>query len=828
MNTTIAQQIANEGGVEAYLHAQQHKSLLRFLTCGSVDDGKSTLIGRLLHDTRQIYEDQLSSLHNDSKRHGTQGEKLDLALLVDGLQAEREQGITIDVAYRYFSTEKRKFIIADTPGHEQYTRNMATGASTCDLAILLIDARKGVLDQTRRHSFISTLLGIKHLVVAVNKMDLVEFSEARFNEIREAYLTFAEQLPGNLDIRFVPLSALEGDNVASQSANMPWYSGPTLLEVLETVEIQRVVESQPLRFPVQYVNRPNLDFRGFSGTVASGTVQVGQRLKVLPSGVESSVARIVTFDGDLQEAAAGEAITIVLKDEIDISRGDLLVDAQATLPAVQSASIDVVWMAEQTLTPGQSYDIKIAGKKTRARVDAIRYQVDINNLTQREVESLPLNGIGLVELTFDEPLVLDPYQQNPVLHNDSKRHGTQGEKLDLALLVDGLQAEREQGITIDVAYRYFSTEKRKFIIADTPGHEQYTRNMATGASTCDLAILLIDARKGVLDQTRRHSFISTLLGIKHLVVAVNKMDLVEFSEARFNEIREDYLTFAEQLPGNLDIRFVPLSALEGDNVASQSANIPWYSGPTLLEVLETVEIQRVVESQPLRFPVQYVNRPNLDFRGFSGTVASGTVTVGQRLKVLPSGVESSVARIVTFDGDLQEAAAGEAITLVLKDEIDISRGDLLVDAQASLPAVQSASIDVVWMAEQPLTPGQSYDIKIAGKKTRARVDAIRYQVDINNLTQREVESLPLNGIGLVELTFDEPLVLDPYQQNPVTGGLIFIDRLTNVTVGAGMVNEPHLQASTSASQYSAFELELNQLIRKHFPHWDARDLLGGK
>lgn len=414
MNTTIAQQIANEGGVEAYLHAQQHKSLLRFLTCGSVDDGKSTLIGRLLHDTRQIYEDQLSSLHNDSKRHGTQGEKLDLALLVDGLQAEREQGITIDVAYRYFSTEKRKFIIADTPGHEQYTRNMATGASTCDLAILLIDARKGVLDQTRRHSFISTLLGIKHLVVAVNKMDLVDFSEETFNTIREAYLTFAEQLPGDLDIRFVPLSALEGDNVASQSEKMLWYSGPTLLEVLETVEIQRVVESQPLRFPVQYVNRPNLDFRGFSGTVAAGRVSVGQRLKVLPSGVESTVARIVTFDGDLPEAAAGEAITLVLKDEIDISRGDLLVDAAVSLPAAQSASVDVVWMAEQALAPGQSYDIKIAGKKTRARVDGVRYQVDINNLTQREVESLPLNGIGLVDLTFDEPLVLDKYQDNPV------------------------------------------------------------------------------------------------------------------------------------------------------------------------------------------------------------------------------------------------------------------------------------------------------------------------------------------------------------------------------------------------------------------------------
>lgn len=414
MNSTIAQQIAEEGGVEAYLHAQQHKSLLRFLTCGSVDDGKSTLIGRLLHDTRQIYEDQLSSLQTDSKRHGTQGEKLDLALLVDGLQAEREQGITIDVAYRYFSTEKRKFIIADTPGHEQYTRNMATGASTCELAILLIDARKSVLDQTRRHSFISTLLGIKHLVVAVNKMDLVEFSEETFEQIKQDYLTFAEQLPSDLDIRFVPLSALEGDNVATQSANMPWYTGPTLLELLETVEVKRIVDQQPMRFPVQYVNRPNLDFRGYAGTLASGVVKVGQRVKVLPSGVESSIARIVTFDGDLQQAAAGEAITLVLKDEIDISRGDLLVDAGDSLPAVQTAKVDVVWMAEQALVPGQSYDIKIAGKKTRARVDNIHYQVEINSLTQRVVDSLPLNGIGLVDLTFDEPLVLDKYQENPV------------------------------------------------------------------------------------------------------------------------------------------------------------------------------------------------------------------------------------------------------------------------------------------------------------------------------------------------------------------------------------------------------------------------------
>lgn len=414
MNTVIAQQIADQGGVEAWLTAQQHKSLLRFLTCGSVDDGKSTLIGRLLHDTRQIYEDQLSSLHNDSKRHGTQGEKLDLALLVDGLQAEREQGITIDVAYRYFSTEKRKFIIADTPGHEQYTRNMATGASTCDLAILLIDARKGVLDQTRRHSFISTLLGIKHLVVAINKMDLVEYDQERFEQIKQDYLDFAAQLPEDLDIRFVPMSALEGDNVASASQTMPWYSGPTLLDVLETVELKRVVDHQPMRFPVQYVNRPNLDFRGYAGTLASGSVQVGQRVKVLPSGVESTIARIVTFDGDLQEAGAGEAITLVLQDEIDISRGDLLVDASEELAAVQSASVDVVWMAEQPLQAGQSYDLKIAGKKTRGRVEKVLHQVEINSLETRQVDTLPLNGIGRIEITFDEPMVLDSYQQNPV------------------------------------------------------------------------------------------------------------------------------------------------------------------------------------------------------------------------------------------------------------------------------------------------------------------------------------------------------------------------------------------------------------------------------
>lgn len=414
MNEVLAQEIAAQGGVEAWLTAQQHKSLLRFLTCGSVDDGKSTLIGRLLHDTRQIYEDQLSSLQNDSKRHGTQGEKLDLALLVDGLQAEREQGITIDVAYRYFSTEKRKFIIADTPGHEQYTRNMATGASTCDLSILLIDARKGVLDQTRRHSYISTLLGIKHLVVAVNKMDLVDFQEQVFEGIRQDYLDFASQLPDDLDIRFVPLSALTGDNVASNSENMPWYTGPTLLEILETVEVIPPTVEQPMRFPVQYVNRPNLDFRGYAGTLAAGTVSVGQKVKVLPSGVSSSIARIVTFDGDLPQVSVGEAVTLVLNDEVDISRGDLLVDAEETLNAVQSAEVDVVWMAEQSLKAGSSYQIKVAGKQARATVDRILHQVNINTLETSETDELPLNGIGRVVLTFDEPMVLDCYQQNPV------------------------------------------------------------------------------------------------------------------------------------------------------------------------------------------------------------------------------------------------------------------------------------------------------------------------------------------------------------------------------------------------------------------------------
>ncbi|MTC41425.1 sulfate adenylyltransferase subunit CysN [Providencia sp. wls1921] len=411
-NDAMAHQIQQQGGVEAYLLAQQHKGLLRFLTCGNVDDGKSTLIGRLLHDTQQIYQDQLSVLQSDSKRIGTQGEKLDLALLVDGLAAEREQGITIDVAYRYFSTEKRKFIIADTPGHEQYTRNMATGASTCSLSILLIDARKGIQEQTRRHSFISTLLGIRHLIVAVNKMDLVDYSQSVFDKIQQDYQQFAQQLPVDLNVWFVPISALDGDNIVSPSENLPWYQGETLLSLLETVQVTQTAADQPLRFPVQYVNRPNLDFRGYSGTVSSGVVQVGQRVKVLPSGSVSTIKEIVTFSGNPTSAIAGEAITIVLNDEIDISRGDLIVAENEELLASQHASVDVVWMSEQPLVQGQQVDIKVAGKRSRGKVENIQYQVDVNNLTQKVATELPLNGIGLVEFSFDEPLLLENYQNN--------------------------------------------------------------------------------------------------------------------------------------------------------------------------------------------------------------------------------------------------------------------------------------------------------------------------------------------------------------------------------------------------------------------------------
>lgn len=398
-----------------YLKQHENKDLLRFLTCGNVDDGKSTLIGRLLYDSKLIYEDQLQAVTRDSKKVGTTGDAPDLALLVDGLQAEREQGITIDVAYRYFSTEKRKFIIADTPGHEQYTRNMATGASTCDLAIILIDARYGVQTQTRRHTYIASLLGIKNIVVAINKMDLVEFSETRFNEIQADYAKFVSQLgarkPSN--IIFTPISALNGDNVVNVSEHTPWYTGETLMGTLESVQINRETIKRDFRFPVQYVNRPNLDFRGFAGTIALGEVHVGDKIIALPSGKASTVKEIVTFDGNLEHAFAGQAVTLTLNDEIDVSRGNMLVRADQGVPTISRAvKATVVWMADQPLVLGKLYNIKIGTQTVPAKVTAIHYRTNVNTLEQMQVESLELNAIANVTVEFDAPVVFDRYQDS--------------------------------------------------------------------------------------------------------------------------------------------------------------------------------------------------------------------------------------------------------------------------------------------------------------------------------------------------------------------------------------------------------------------------------
>jgi bifunctional enzyme CysN/CysC len=413
----MSETLLNES-IHEYLDRHQRKELLRFLTCGSVDDGKSTLIGRLLHDTKGIYEDQLAAVKKDSVKHGTTGEgQIDLALLTDGLRAEREQGITIDVAYRYFSTDKRKFIIADTPGHEQYTRNMATGASTCQLAIILIDARHGVQVQTKRHSFICSLLGIKHLVIAINKMDLVKFSAERFQEIQTAYRAFVAPL-GIKDISFIPMSALKGDNVVEPSATMPWYSGPTLLLHLETVSIAGDRNLEDLRFPVQLVLRPNLNFRGFAGTLASGIIRKGDSVKVLPSGKTSRVKSIVTFEGDIAEAFVPMSVTLTLEDEIDVSRGDMLVHAvsESARPAPEVASVIeamVVWMNEQPFAPGKSYWFKQTTRVVTGAMTELAHAVDVNTLEHKAATALALNEVGRVTLSLSTPLVFDPYVANP-------------------------------------------------------------------------------------------------------------------------------------------------------------------------------------------------------------------------------------------------------------------------------------------------------------------------------------------------------------------------------------------------------------------------------
>ncbi len=399
--------------INAYLAQHERKELLRLLTCGSVDDGKSTLIGRLLHDSKMIYEDQLAAIKADSVKSGTTGGELDLALLVDGLQAEREQGITIDVAYRYFSTAKRKFIIADTPGHEQYTRNMATGASTCDLAVILIDARNGVQVQTRRHSFITSLLGIRHIVVAINKMDLVAFSEDVYESIKADYLKFSKHLKqAEADFHFIPLSALNGDNVVNASESMPWYSGPTMMSLLENVEIAKDRNHDDVRFPVQYVNRPNLNFRGFCGTLASGVIRKGDDIMVLPSRKTSRVKSIVTYDEELELAHAEMAITLTLEDEIDVSRGDMIVHRNNLPAIVSNFEATVVWMSEDAMLPGHAYDIKLGTKTVTGRIQSLKHQIDVNTLEQRPAPTLELNEIGFCDVAVDQPVCVDSYDRN--------------------------------------------------------------------------------------------------------------------------------------------------------------------------------------------------------------------------------------------------------------------------------------------------------------------------------------------------------------------------------------------------------------------------------
>ncbi|TDO13889.1 MULTISPECIES: sulfate adenylyltransferase subunit CysN [Halomonas] len=398
--------------IEQYLKAHEHKGLLRFITCGSVDDGKSTLIGRLLFESKLLFEDQLAAIEADSKKYGTQGGEMDFALLVDGLAAEREQGITIDVAYRFFSTDKRKFIVADTPGHEQYTRNMVTGASNADAAILMVDARHGILTQTRRHSFLMSLIGMRQVVVAINKMDLVDYSKERFEEIAEAYRTFAKQL-GLESITFIPMSALKGDNVIEHGHHMPWYHGPTLMAYLETVEVDdERLQRDPFRLPVQWVNRPNLDFRGFTGMVTSGTVKPGDAIRVQPSGKTSTVSRIYTFDGDLDQAVAGQSITLLLDDEIDISRGDVISGVEQPAEIADQFETTLVWMHEQPLLPGRPYLMKLATQTVTATVSEIKYQVNVNTLEHAAAKQLDLNDIGVGTLSLNRPVAFDPYRES--------------------------------------------------------------------------------------------------------------------------------------------------------------------------------------------------------------------------------------------------------------------------------------------------------------------------------------------------------------------------------------------------------------------------------
>ena len=446
-----------EQDIYSYLQQHEHKSLLRLLTCGSVDDGKSTLIGRLLHDSKLVYEDQLAAVkHASATSQGNQDSgELDLALLVDGLQAEREQGITIDVAYRYFSTSKRKFIIADTPGHEQYTRNMATGASNCDLAIILVDARKGLLTQTRRHSFIVSLLGIKHVVVAVNKMDLMDYDEGVFEQIQQDYKTFAKKLDLP-NIHFVPVSALTGDNVVDESIHMPWHQGPSLLHLLEDLDTETDLTQGDWQLPVQYVNRPNAGFRGYCGTIASGSVKPGDEVRVLPSGQTSTIASLITADGDLSQAFAPMAITVTLTNEIDISRGDTLVHASNAQHTVSSQNLtaNLVWMDQQPLRLSRDYELKLGSKRINARIKQIHHQINVNNLEKGPASTLELNEIGLVELYLDAPIPASEFNNSKGLGTfiliDKISHATAGAGMISELSVASTSAANDDVKALDL------------------------------------------------------------------------------------------------------------------------------------------------------------------------------------------------------------------------------------------------------------------------------------------------------------------------------------------------------------------------------------------
>ena len=458
--------------INAYLAQHERKELLRFLTCGNVDDGKSTLIGRLLHDSKMIYEDQLAAVQADSVKSGTTGAgKIDLALLVDGLQAEREQGITIDVAYRYFSTSTRKFIIADTPGHEQYTRNMATGASTCDLAIILIDARYGVQTQTKRHSFIASLLGIQHIIVAVNKMDLVDYSEATFNKIKQDYLRFTDTLDLH-DIGFIPMSALDGDNVVNPSENMPWFTGLPLMEALNSVKIANDHNFNDARFPVQYVNRPNLDFRGFCGTVASGIFRKGDQITALPSGKSSKIKAIVTYDGDLDEAFPPMAVTLTMEDEIDISRGDMIIGIEKlTATVADKFKATIVWMTEKALTPGRQYTIKLATRSVSGSIAMIHHRIDVNTLEHHDASELQLNEIGSCTVTVNAPVVFDPYKINKgtgaFIIIDRLTNGTVG----AGMITGASDDENQQPVSAEERAARYSQKATAIALAGSTGKE---------------------------------------------------------------------------------------------------------------------------------------------------------------------------------------------------------------------------------------------------------------------------------------------------------------------------------------------------------------------